>query len=346
MRILVPTNELNFSASLVPAYRDKGIEVHVGQPALFLRQIQFDIIHCQWPEEFLNWGWSFDKDAASNILEVLDWWHGRTRLVCTVHNLLPHMMACGEPQFLEFFYQFYSRMHAIGHFSKTSRNAVLSRFPQLSRKNHFIHGMYRYDNLRSLSVGRAESRARLGLESGDFAVGVIGALRKEDEHRLVMNGVDCADTNVKVVFGTSPRFSHRRGLKTFQKWKFDQWIARHQAVKLPPVLTDAAMVGVVEGVDALLIVRNEKQLNSGLLPLAFTFGTPVIAPDYGVFTELLSGTGNKLYPVASPEGVGKAISELSSSDLENLRRDNLKLAEHWDYSEIITRIIDAARLGQ
>jgi hypothetical protein len=53
---------------------------------------------------------------------------------------------------------------------------------------------------------------------------------------------------------------------------------KHGTINMGGQVDDASLVRVVEAIHGVIILRFGNHLNSGLLPLVLTLGTPVIAP--------------------------------------------------------------------
>src|SRR5262245_10492481 len=106
MRILICTNDVTFNASLSANYRARGWSVHVGTADFFLRQVNYDIIHFHWPEELTAWKVPADLSEISLVLDGLAWWKDRAKLICTVHNLLPHGAKPNDRRTREYYLKF------------------------------------------------------------------------------------------------------------------------------------------------------------------------------------------------------------------------------------------------
>ena len=119
LKILVATEDLTFSVSLSHAYKALGHEVSAGLPELYLGLRDFDLIHFHWPEELTGWAMPPSTRAVRRVLDRIDALKPQTKMVCTVHNLLPHADRGGESEAL--YTAFYARMDVIGHFSESSR---------------------------------------------------------------------------------------------------------------------------------------------------------------------------------------------------------------------------------
>ena len=340
MRVLICTNDVTFNVSLAASYRARGHEVHVSEAEFFLRQDRFDLIHFHWPEELTAWRSPPSPMHVTQVSESLAWWRERSRLICTVHNLLPHAMPQHDDRTPAYYAAFYGAMHRIGHFSQTSRDAVLAQFPMLAEQEHVVHGMNLFENLRALSTGREAARAALGVNENDLLLLTLGSLRSWSELHLLMAALDrCTVRNKSIHFYARGGFSGNRLKREAQRWRFDRWARRRNVHRKPDLLADRELVTSLEAADALLVSRPPGQLNSGLLPLAMTFGTPMVVPDYGVFREMLQGSGNGLYAPGDAASMAQAIASVASQDGRILTQNNTAIARDWGWSRALDKLL-------
>jgi glycosyltransferase involved in cell wall biosynthesis len=345
MRVLVATDHVGFRTGLSAEYHRIGFEVQLGTAALFQRDQCFDIIHCHWPEELCDWRTPPDPGQAQRIIDALDWWRGRAQLVCSVHNLLPHAVTPDDTETLAYYRAFYERMHHIGHFSETSRDRVVEAFPESAGKRHFVHGLNLFDDVKALSPGRAAARKALGLGPEDFAVLAFGQLRTGDEMALIRRGLEqVKKVSPVVLFCARPTWPYRPLTRALARFRHALWCLRHARRWLRGYVDDRLTAILFEAADALIIPRFGRHLNSGLLPLAMTFGTPMAAPDYGIYREYLSSSENELYRPADAAALGRAIERLSNRSGEQVRASNLALAADWGWRSIVERIVE--RVGE
>jgi len=338
MKILVATDDRLFNYDLCAAYISLGFEVHTGLANLFLRQQDFDLIHFQWPEELASPN-PTDRTTVQRAIDCVAWWRQRSTLVCSVHNLLPHYASKdGTSHWL--YESFYAQMHAIGHFNQTSREAVAMTFPAVSAEKQFIHGMNLYSGLRRFSAGRTEARKALGIADSRFVVAAIGQLRSAAELTLVQDAIDRATDSKPLPIFASRLPARRQPLSAWQSYRHRKWARRHAALEFHGFLNDDVLVRLIEASDAIVIPRLKRQMNTGLLPLAMTFATPVIAPDFGVYTELLGTSENELYTPDDANALAGAIDRMAHKPAEALRTANRELSSQWGWDFVVRRILD------
>ena len=339
MRILVATEDLTFSVSLSLAYKAAGHEVSAGLPELYLGLRDFDLIHFHWPEELTQWEVPPLRPLIERLFARLDALKPATRMICTVHNLLPH--ADHGPVSWGYYNNFYRRMDRIGHFSQSSLDAVRAKFPDVPADKHFIHGMNDFLNLQIHSSGQQAARDMLGIPQSLRVVATVGQLRSLDELGLLSDALAKADvSNIHILRAFRPPSISSIGDRMRRKL-LTQSLGRKPNTMLEGFLEDADLVAVCEAADIIIIPRMENQLNSGVLPLAMTFGTGIVAPDCGVFREMLGVSLNELYAPGNADDMAKAIARLAAKNPDEVRKSNLALSTDWGWPHGVARIMTA-----
>lgn len=343
LRVLDATNDLTFNVDLAAAWRAAGAQVHVGTAGLLLGHQPFDIVHCHWPEELVDWQVPPPRDKADRAIRALERAGEHAFLVCTMHNLLPHSAREGDAASRDYYLAFLRRMDAIGHFSQTSLELTRRAYPEIDPSRHFVHGMNLFPSLGALAGTRAQARAMLGLDEDRLAVAVFGQMRHAQEVALVHRGVDLAglaDVQWLLAARLPREYVARRFVRN--RWCHARWLRRHGVHVQSGYLPDETVAAIFRGVDAVIIPRSGQHLNSGLLPLAMTFGTPLIAPDHGVYREFLAGTDNLLYRPADPASLADALRQLPALKSETVRGSNRDRATAWGCDVIVRAILDRA----
>lgn len=333
MRVLIPTNDRTLTPSLVAAYANHGWQVATGVDNLYYRTSNYDLVHLQWPEELIHWQTPTEA-AIKRLRAALAWWARRSRILSTVHNLLPHRLT---PHRLDrdLYEAVYSFSHALSHFSQYSFHRVRQEFSSVNAKPHIVHPPFTFSHLLHFRKGRAQSRQHLGVQDGDFLIIGFGAFRSISEWRLFSFSTLRAKIQRKrVVFaGRLPggtKLDRVRQEIWFQVWRMLCRATDHRGYapdETIPTLFDAA--------DAIAICRAEPHLNSGLLPLSMTFGTPLVAPRYGMYVEYLEGTPNVLYEPNNASDLSRALELLRFRPRESIVSTNLACASTWGWEKAL-----------
>lgn len=343
VRVLLATEDITFSVGLREEYVRRGFEVQIGTQALLEREGTFDLIHSHWPEELVGWKTAPQSREIDQMAGALEWWAKRSTLVCSVHNLQPHLANAGDENSSEYYREFYARMHHIGHFSATSLREVSERYPAIESDKHFVHGMNLFDDIGRLSIGREASRRALGLRDDDFVVLTFGHLRSAGETTLLEAGLDGVRSIEPVVLLYSRPPDWRSPSGALSRLRHELWCLQrpHRRHRRRVANADAAIA--FEAADALVVPRFGGHLNSGLLPFAMTFGTPLVAPDYGIWQEYLAGTPNELYTPADAAALARAVERLAAKPAAQTRASNRQLASAWGWPHVVDRILE--RIG-
>jgi glycosyltransferase involved in cell wall biosynthesis len=343
MRILVASNDMTFNPALIAAYRAAGHEVHSGVPNFLLGLGEYDVIHLHWPEELVGFGSNSASPAKTEpVLDRIDQWIGRAVLVATVHNLIPHGAQRLDGPEATYFAEFYRRMDVICHFSEYSRMRYAETYPNLSSVPQLVHGLNSFDHLWPLARGTAAARETLSLPADGFVFSVIGSMRKLEEFYLLRQGWAKAQLDQShLLLATNPPWhAMRLHNRLIDKARHRRWLGAHRNVRtLGGNLDDATLVSVIEASDAVIVPRFGLHLNSGIVPLALTFGTAVIAPDYGVCRERLAMSANSLYTAGDSSELAQALRRQIGRDPVQVRSSNLDLIRSTGgWSNIISSV--------
>jgi glycosyltransferase involved in cell wall biosynthesis len=332
MRVLIASNDSEMVPSQVSAYSARGWEVVTGISSFYDRAATYELVHLHWPEELV--GWQPTEGAIKKLSETLSWWQRRARIVATVHNLLPHRTS-GRRLDRHLYETVYSAADLVGHFSQYSLESVRALFPYVAASKHAVHPPHAYDHMRGLSVGRGPARRRFELKAGQFAILVFGALRNLSEMNLVTRSLALCDIpGSRILFAGrfKPTASWKRTLYKLRM----EWLQRKVSVQIfNGFIPGADATAMFEAADVVLIPRSGRQLNSGIVSLAMTLGTPIVAPRYGAFVEHLGETMNVLYRPKNHRAMAAAIREIAQRDISVICAANAARALDWGWDKSV-----------
>ncbi|PTM97571.1 hypothetical protein [Mycoplana dimorpha] len=293
---------------------DPGVGLVAHGPIHLLHgTCDWDVVHIQWPEALLGW-----KDerrvGVEEIDAALDRLARRALIVHTVHNN-DAKQDLGEVG-IRLFASVFRHTDVFLHLGKRSREWFCrehAKAPWATRARHVVipHGNYDfYKDFKEPEKGIPVSSKRKRLL-------VFGELRTVEEEALAREAFVLADVpRSQLVFaGPLSRSgfpaSVRAGLE-----KADTVVRLHKRIQ------DRSVAPLFESCRAVFIPRAGR-LNSGVVPLAFTFGLPVVAPDEGVIGEMSGRFGGMVYTpgdrVSAAAAIRKALS-ISPQRRARLRR--------------------------
>jgi beta-1,4-mannosyltransferase len=287
-----------YNGLLYAHLRALGVTVSEFSPLGLLRS-SGAIWHLHWPERMLNRrsaSMAALRAAAVLVLAMLARVRG-TRLVWTVHNLVPHEH--DHPWIGRWFWPLFIRQLS-GYIALSHRGKQLieERHPSLRRTPCFIvpHGHYRgaYPD----TIGRTEARAKLGLAADASVAAFVGQIRpyKNVPHLVqVFRDVPGAQARLVVAGQPSDRAMHER---------LAQGAAGDQRVHLFLGFVPEESVQLYIHAADLIVLPFSEILNSGTALLALSFDRPILVPRLGAMAELEQELG--------PEWVRTYAGELTA----------------------------------
>ncbi len=317
MNVLFPIDLITFNPSnpyivqLMQSLADcrQICNIGYGYVPFYWKKPLWDIVHIQWPEALVGWHTPGPKqiDAVRQTLEKLS---RNSSIVLTVHNYGPQedMGPAGD----ELFNVVFHNCDAFIHLGKASLEWFLKNNANeewCSKAIHTIieHGDYRYYNKLHSSkaaVPKSAKTHQLYL--------VFGTIRTVAEEALALEAFRLADLkSAKLVLAgmTSPEV--RRNHKNEPALLDLPHVIRRQYRIAPE------HVKPLFRASRFAFIPRCGRLNSGILPLAFTFGIPVIGPSDGVIGEIIQATDNIFYSPGDPQSASEALRRAHSlSDTE------------------------------
>jgi hypothetical protein len=338
-RVLIPSDNRDFVVELARTYHRLGWDAVVGRQNFELETGRYDLVHFQWPEELCGWK-PPSQEQMDQIFTRIEWWSQRSRLLITVHNLLPHRDS-EHPAYRRLFEGIYERIPVLGHFSETSRRLTCTHFPHADRQRNVVTGFFNWDGFLPKQRNAGAARDGLGIKPGEFVILVFGAIREWEEVQLVRRGFERAQIKGKRLL-MAGRYQEDGPVwrQRWRRWAWRRWLRGAGAVVAERFLPDEEVHTIVDAADVLLIPRL-KALNSGLPGLAATFGKVWVAPDCGAFPELDSLTHNPLYRTGDSGSLSRALEESFHLDRQAIAVENRKLADSWKWETIVSTGVTA-----
>jgi glycosyltransferase involved in cell wall biosynthesis len=323
LRVLIaaPHDAYNpYCRELGAGYVRCGCEVVYGLDAFWAGGTPVDVVHLQWPE-YLLFEWmrpDTDKGRVCERIEALK--RSGAIVVATIHNDAPRRPGQAWSPYLE---SVYAACDGFVHHGRRSRTWFDETFPAFAGRPEIVapHGAYR--SFPS-EMTRDAARGALGIADDERVIVVFGRWRSLAELEFVVHGVRAARIESKCLLlnGLLPArrvgyvlnaFSLRRALRGLRHVVYGG-LLRADEVQIPLRAAD------------VLLVQRTTGLNSGNVPLAFSFGLPVVSADVGVFGDDARRSGNFVFDPESRHGLSRALEEAFSADLRAVASRNLAAA--------------------
>lgn len=346
MKILFPVDTL--SKSPTNPYLTQLIEslygnevvtcVSYGAELFFWNTInKWDIIHFQWPEALFGWNEPTYKKLALADAKMIE--HKKySKIVTTIHNHSPHpkFSLMGE----NVFDLVYRNTDVFIHLGKTSMNDFIIKYKHcnwFNNNSHYVidHGDYAY-------YKKIEQDYTLVNEyklKDSKIILVFGALRTPEEEALARLAFEIADINgLRLLFAGMPTKSAIPA--EILSGKYDK--KKKNIVRLHKRIPEEQVGPLIESANIMFLPRIGR-LNSGTIPLAYTYGIPVIAPNEGVIKDMVLNGGGYLYEPNNIKSAADAILKAfnaSYDEVAKLRR----MAESYRTKYLLWSIVSKRHL--
>ncbi|MEX1211369.1 MAG: hypothetical protein WEA36_00850 [Balneolaceae bacterium] len=272
----------------------------------------WDIIHLHWPEQlvrpFLETYWSDATVTDTHIKKVTDALSRHkasgSKILMTIHNEAPHKDPSGGGKRL--YEEVWRQADGFHHLGEASRAQLTSTLPD--RPSVVIpHGDYRWFPDEQ---SREEARKALDMSPETTLILAFGAIRNQAELNLGLKAHRQAKQpgSLYLMAGSVPYpYRVKRQHWNTRRLLFrEQWAGRARTVERS--IRAGEVQSFLNAADLLFLPRIDA-LNSGNVPLGFTFGRVVVGPNIGVIGEMLRETGNPTFDPRQPESAAGAIRE-------------------------------------
>lgn len=313
-------SENGYIESLIKAYSRAGNTVICDASNFFYSNHVPDVLHIHWPERLYQWSPPTDVNQ-SEILDVIEerlvWYrnHGVT-ILNTIHNLQPHDST------LEVGKQAYRLVikyaDILVHHCDKSVSLLSDKYPEVTEKTNIVcpHGDYRIhyrnpdpvharrayglpeDKIIILNFGRQRP-----YKNGDFIISAFDKLGVSSKYLVIAGVLDYPDNGRM----KNLRFRISTKVRKSLKYADRKFIYRH--------FSNAEISDIVSCADIIFLGQNVA-LNSGLLPLAATFGRPVVCPDTGCFREAVSEWCHEMYEPGDIASASNALQRMCKKVLD------------------------------
>jgi len=330
-------------------YLNRFVVVIVSFDEFWKCESTFDIVHLHWPEYISGWK-EPDDNFIYKLQTVLNYWHEHSKVVSTRHNFHPHEK--DSVQYKKLYELVYKYTHLVIHLGEFSRNDYVEKYKEsvfikIQKQSVIFHPYFTsYKN----DINRTKARKYFNIDNDAKLMLVFGNIRNKEENRLikeVFKKIPYRKILLVTRWYKQPRPSIRKSFFKYILWLINNF---HIRIKKNYIIesgfvNDDLVQYYFNAADFVFIPRLYS-LNSGIIPLAYFFATPILCPNIGNLKEMAELGGNKLFDVNlnnikhtikdlienkeiySQKGHSFALSELNPEKIA------LKLVEN--YNSILT----------
>jgi glycosyltransferase involved in cell wall biosynthesis len=259
---------------------------------------------------------SFLAPAYTTILKRLK---KRTTVVALLHNALPH-----EPHFFDrpLTRRFLKQCHGFMVMSERVEKDLLSLLPAANYTSR-QHPIYNHFGKK---LATPIAKVRMGLDIDKKTLLFFGLIREYKGLDLLIDAMAHLDDSYQLLIAGESYGSFQR----YQK-QIDHSPAQDRILVKNYYIEDKTVPILFSAADAL-VLPYKSATQSGVLPVAYHYETPVVATDLGGFREAIEKAGTGLVCPPSPEAIAAAIEQLFRTERENIlaniRREQKNLS--WE----------------
>ncbi len=300
----------------------------------------YDIVNLHWPESmFVDW-WYLDEDRVHRLCSQIDVWRRRGARVCmTRHNIKPHI----QKSSIDFMKPILARLDGLIHLGQASMDEFEVRYrrePWLNSLQQTVVPHPGYFDLEN-QVTRQQARLSLELKQDANVVLVFGTVRSRQEIAFIKRVFRQVQLPNKVL--VVPRW-YRSYTKLAQLGRmfhvFHDGVPRGTAFHIGfDFVPEEKIQHYLNAADVLLVPRVTRDcLNSGVVPLALTFGRVAVGPNVGVAGEMLRESGNPTYAdlQSAARAIETVLNDQQRPDQERLNREYAE--QHLSFAAVGQRL--------
>ncbi len=351
IKVLTPylsTPDNKYLDCLWSSVRAYGVEVDIlklDRPFAQFKTVykSGDVIHLQWVETLCRLGvnrkysWHL---LVRNLRRLIFLKFQGYQLVWTVHNTLAH--ECSSPLIEKSFRWFIRYLCSdIIVMSEYSRQEFTRMYRRTKRVHIIPHGNYigSYPN----QVSRVDARQKLGIAPQQKVLLYCGMVRRyKGIDHLITAFNKLQDSDVVLLIAGSRRYDPDLCAEIEQAAQIDSRILLRLEF-----IPDEDIQIYMNACD-WVVLPYKKLLNSGSVLLALSFARPVIVPQRGAITELISD-GKHGYSYFRDSDLGTALNRAlttSSEQWKQMCSEAYALAQKYDWSKIGAQLYQIYQQGQ
>lgn len=282
----------------------------------------FDIIHIHWPEAFVGWK-MVDSEKFDRIMERLDIWKNRAKVIYTRHNEEAHELPYSSMQSL--YNKVLDSCSGVIHLTTYSFENIKEDLTDKIIHTVIPHGAYRYSN----DIPKPDAREKLKIPEKKFVILVFGKIRNESEKQFLLKGIKSLKRDYLFI---APRWKHaiypsfkthpmRRIISVLRDFFLDLFNSKF---RISDGFVSNEDVQVYMNAADVVLVPRVNTLNSGVLFLGLSFNKVVIGIDKGGVGEVLREHN---FPTFDPEHFQSLSKALEQGYV--LSRKEIRGAMEW-----------------
>lgn len=324
-----------FVRVLAENIKKQGIQVDWGLEKFWNAYQDYDIIHFQWPEKVFGGGNKIDLEKISKHLDLLK--EKGVKLLITCHNLEPHKK---NGDLSRLYALLYTRCDAIHHMGEYSFDYLKERTGK--EIYHFMVEHPAYYKLEEYPITKEEARKRLGIGPQAKVILSFGAFRFDEEREMTLKAFNGLDDPHKYLL--APGFFKD---KTYLSYGYHKLLTlcsrKYKGLHFSKGFIPYSELPYYLIASDILFIQRKEILNSGNLPLGFSFGKTVVGPKKGNVGMILEKTNN---PVFNPDDGQSVVAALKKAlDIQlTCSKNNLDYAaEFMDQEKVAKKMVEEYR---
>lgn len=334
LHVVNPGGENPYVESISTAMQNVGVSV-VMSTDYFFSDEYFDIIHFHWPEALTNWQIITDELVNTVKKNVRLRQSQGAKVIYTYHNDKPHYVSSKATHDL---YRFLEQ-HADGiiHLGDASMKTLSNlQVPQTV----IPHQTYNYQN----KVSKKEARSILKIKEASFVILVFGKIRNFDEQKVILSFHKELNKSNKLLLvprwkdASRPLFSH--WLKLLKYYYVNRVVLKYiNGIFGKGSVKENDIQLYFNAADILFLPRTNN-VNSGLIPLAFSFGLPVVGFNSGNIGSILSKSNNFVLNDLKKNSISELAKNLKHEKLLQINNSNYEIAKStWGLKNIVEQTL-------
>lgn len=300
-------NDNIFGFELLKSLKSHPVISHVehGSGWLFEKEYgDYDIILFQWPEMIFGWTEPIEYDL-NRLEKALQYWKERSKIVVTIHNEFPHNR--DTEKFRQLYEIVFSYANGFIHLGGNSKKILRKRYKKhLNKAAEIIVPHGNYSGIPN-TITQQEARKRLGYSYSDNILFCMGVIRGKKELDLVLRPFKKAkkhENGIKLLIAGRLPVNTRKKINYYIN-RLPIWVDRD--IQLVEKFIRQENIQLYANAADVFFIQRIDSLNSGNVPLGFTFGKVVVGPNVGVIGEELQKRGNPVFNPQDLDDVSNAI---------------------------------------